>query len=218
MKFEGIIFDMDGTLVDSEIIWERAEREMFERRGLAYTDEVRQQVIGLRLDEFFRKLVEIFDLAESVDALMMELNAGLIRYLDLIEPKAGAQELIEYVASLDVPYAIASSSPLNLIHAVVEAQGWKRLIPNLYSAEVVPLGKPAPDVYLYACQQLGVQPQRSLALEDSPNGARAAVAAGMTCVAVPDFHSSPAKFAGITPHIFPSLHEVLAQLKVGGIG
>jgi beta-phosphoglucomutase-like phosphatase (HAD superfamily) len=212
-KYTGIIFDMDGTLVDSEVIWERAEQEMFADRKLVYSDEVRQQVIGLRLDAFFTKLIQIFNLPDKVEPLMHELEERFLVYVNEVQPKSGALELIEYTASLGIPYAIASSSPMSIIQGVVNAQGWSTLIPHLYTANDVPLGKPAPDVYLYACEQLNLTPSTCLALEDSPNGARAAVSAGMTCYAIPDFHSTPAKFNGITPHIFNNLHDVLASLK-----
>lgn len=213
--FDGVIFDMDGTLVDSEVIWERAEQEMFERRGITYTDEVRQQVIGLRLDEFFAKLIAVYGLTDSVEALSTELREAIIGYIHLIEPKQGAQALLEHVAEQQIPYAIASSSPMSVIRAVVAAQGWNELIPHLYTAGDVAHGKPAPDVYLYACEQLGLDPTRCLALEDSPNGARSAVAAGMICAVVPDFHSQPQQFASVTPYVYASLHEVLDALKTG---
>lgn len=212
--FTGIIFDMDGTLVDSEVVWEAAEAALFARRGITYTDEVRQQVIGLRLDAFFRKLIAIYQLNESVEALAQELDAEMLQRIpSQVKAKAGANELLAYVETLGIPYAIASSSPMSIIRAIVDAQGWTARIPHLYTADDVALGKPAPDVYLYATRELGLDARACLALEDSPNGARAAVAAGMTCYVVPDFHSAPAGFAGITPHVFPDLHAVLAHLK-----
>ncbi len=212
--FTGIIFDMDGTLVDSEVVWEAAEAALFARRGITYTDEVRQQVIGLRLDAFFRKLIAIYQLNESVEALAQELDAEMLQRIpSQVKAKAGANELLAYVETLGIPYAIASSSPMSIIRAIVDAQGWTARIPYLYTADDVALGKPAPDVYLYAAHELGLDARACLALEDSPNGARAAVAAGMTCYVVPDFHSAPARFAGITPHVFPDLHAVLAHLK-----
>ena len=130
-----------------------------------------------------------------------------------VEPKPGAQELIEYVASLRIPYCIASSSPMSIIQTTVKAQGWQDLITLLYTADDVENGKPAPDVYLYAAKELGVNPAECLALEDSPAGSKAAVAAGMTCYTIPDYHSTHVDFSSITPHVFSDLHAVLEDLK-----
>lgn len=212
--FAGIIFDMDGTLVESESVWEVAETELFAARGITYTDEARQQVIGLRLDEFFIKLKEIYGLDESVESLTEDLIERMLAIVpERVKPKPGAQELIDYADSLSVPYCIASSSPLALIHAIVESQGWGGRITARFSADEVERGKPAPDVYLYAAEKLGIPSARSLAIEDSPNGARSAVAAGMTCYVVPDFHSSPHQFREITPYVFNDLHAVRVQLQ-----
>lgn len=212
--FKAIIFDMDGTLVDSEVIWDVAETEMFADMGLEYNGEIRDQVIGLRLDEFFEKLVSIYNLEDSVEDLQAELIKRMLEKIPkMVEEKSGAQALIEWTSQQNIPYCIASSSPMSIIDATVKARNWVELIPNLYTADSVPKGKPAPDVYLYAAEQLGVKPEECLALEDSPNGARSAIAAGMTCYVVPDSHSSPERFADITPHVFSSLDEVLEQLQ-----
>lgn len=212
--FAAIIFDMDGTLVDSEIVWKEAETALFRDLGLDYTDEARQQIIGMRLDEMFTKLKRLYHLPQSVKELENDLVNRMIPLVySEVRPKPGAQALIEYAAALGIPYCIASSSPMSIIKAVVDSQGWTKLIPHLFSADDVRLGKPAPDVYLYAAEKLGANPAECLALEDSATGARSAVAAGMTCYAIPDFHTKPEAFAGITPHIFASLHEVLAMLQ-----
>ena len=212
--FKAIIFDMDGTLVDSEIIWDVAETEMFADMGLEYNGEIRDQVIGLRLDEFFEKLVGIYNLEETVEDLQAELIKRMLKKIPkMVEEKSGAQALIEWTSQQNIPYCIASSSPMSIIETTVKARNWVELIPNLYTADSVPKGKPAPDVYLYAAEQLGVKPEECLALEDSPNGARSAIAAGMTCYVVPDSHSKPERFADITPHVFKTLDEVLEQLQ-----
>jgi len=214
-KFDAVIFDMDGTLVDSEVLWEEAEGEMFAERGLDYTDEVREQVIGLRLDEFFTKLINIYELDETVDDLIHELEERmLVLIAERAIPKPGANELIDWVREMGLPYCIASSSSQNIIEAVVKSQpNWVEWFAKRYSADLVALGKPAPDVYLYAAEQLGVDPTKCLALEDSSTGAKAAVAAGMTCYAIPDFHTPHEKFADITPHVFNDMHEILALLR-----
>lgn len=212
--FKGIIFDMDGTLVDSESVWDIAEKEMFAERGLKYTMKEREHVIGLRMDEFFQKLIEIYGLDETVEALSQELIERMLEKIPtMVEAKTGAQAILEWTAAQNIPYCIASSSPMSIIEANIQAQGWEDLIPHLYTADSVRLGKPAPDIYLYAAEQLGINPRDSLALEDSPAGAKSAVAAGMVCYVVPDSHSTPEKFSGITPHVFETLNDVLAKLK-----
>lgn len=214
VAFKGVVFDMDGTLVDSESIWEIAEAEMFAERQLEYTDAEREQVIGLRLDAFFQKLIEIYGLDERVEDLADELTQRMLEKIPtMVKPKPGASALIKWTAQQGLPYCIASSSPTSIIKAIVDAMGWADIMPLYYSADDVAQGKPAPDVYLYAAQKIDVAPVRCLALEDSINGARAAVAAGMTTYIVPDAHTDKAKYAGISPHIYESLHIILEELQ-----
>ncbi len=216
MNHKAIIFDMDGLLVDSEVIWHVAEVDLFEAHGYAYNDEVRAQIIGMRLDEMFVKLHGILQFEESPLALAHELRERMLDLIpQMVKPQPGAAELIDYVVEQNIPRAIASSSPLSIINATVEAMGWGDIFTTRCTADDEAAGKPAPDVYLAAARRLGFAPSDCLTLEDSPTGARAAVAAGMTCYAVPDqSHSSPAAFAEITPHVFGNLYEVLALLRV----
>jgi HAD superfamily hydrolase (TIGR01509 family) len=215
-KFQAIIFDMDGLLVDSETVWEHAEIELIEARGRRFDKSMREQVMGMRMDEFFPKLRELFDLEDSVETLYAELVGNM---LTLIPERAtampGAAELLEYVVENQIPCAIASGSPAEIIECVVTSRGWAEVFPMRISADTVARGKPAPDVFLETARQLGVAPEGCLVLEDSPNGARAAHAAGMTCYAVADpRHIRPEAFAGITDSVFNSLHDVLAELRM----
>lgn len=214
LRPRAIIFDMDGLLVDSERIWHLAEDEVFSSRGLEYTDELRAGIIGMRMDEFMKKLREHFGLREPLEALTAEVNANMLRLIpSMVKPQPGAPEMIAFAQARAWPLAIASSSPMAIIEATVRSQGWQDVIKLRCSADDVPRGKPAPDVYLQAARLLGVAPEHCLALEDSATGARAAVAAGMTCFAVPDrSHSQAADLAEVTPHVFPDLHAVRARL------
>ncbi len=129
------------------------------------------------------------------------------------KPMPGAIEMIQYVVEQGIPTAIASSSPGIIIESVVSSQGWDKFIPVRCSAEHLLAGKPEPHVYLEAAKALDIAPMNCLALEDSPIGARAAVAAGMTCYAVPDLsHTRVEAFAGVTEHVFDTLHHVLERL------
>ncbi|PJF21100.1 MAG: hypothetical protein CUN56_12815, partial [Phototrophicales bacterium] len=183
--------------------------------GHVYTPEARAAIIGMRVDEFLTKLKEIYQLEPSVEELSDDLHERVLRLIPLeVKPQPGANEIIEYVLKHDIPHAIASSSSMRVINATLEAQGWGDKFKIRCTADDDKNGKPAPDVYLRAARLLGVEPKDCLALEDSPNGARAAVAAGMTCYAVPDkSHSTPQAFDGITPYVFDSLYDVLERLQ-----
>jgi|FLYN01.1.fsa_nt_gi HAD superfamily hydrolase (TIGR01509 family) len=210
-----LIFDMDGLLVDSEPVWAIAEDAMLEVRGRQPDSVFRTQIIGLRTNEFLGEMRRFYELEDTVDSLRADV---LNRMLELIPqrvvPRPGALELLEYVAAHNLPRAIASSSPMPVIDAVVQSQGWEKIFTVRCSGDEVAQGKPAPDVYLLAAARLNVAPSDCLALEDSPTGARAAVAAGMVCYAVPDpSHTRVDAFRGITDHVYDSLHAVLAALN-----
>jgi HAD superfamily hydrolase (TIGR01509 family) len=211
-----VIFDMDGLLVDSEPVWAIAEDAMLEERGRKPDPSLRVQIIGLRTYEFMTQLGVLYSLEESVDSLMLDLSARMLKLIpEKVVPRPGAPELVDFVFQQNLPRAIASSSPQPIIDAVVTSQKWEHVFTLRCSADDEVHGKPAPDVYLKAAARLGVHPSDCLALEDSPNGARAAVAAGMVCYAVPDpSHSGMDAFDGITPHVFDSLYSVLAILAV----
>jgi len=211
---KALIFDMDGLLVDSEPVWEEAETRIFLSHGITMERHVREQLVGLRNDEFIGRLREIYQVEVSAETLQREVISEMLGIIPRkVKSKPGALDILMYARENRIPIAIASSSPSSIIEAIVKSQGWTSVVPVRVSAETVPNGKPAPDVYLETARQLNVPPEKCLALEDSPNGARAAVAAGMTCYAVPDFaHTRVEAFKGITEYVFDSLHSVLGQL------
>jgi HAD superfamily hydrolase (TIGR01509 family) len=210
-----IIFDMDGLLVASEHVWQEAEAMLLEVRGKKLDLKIREDLIGLRMDEFLSRFKTMFGLDESIEILQEEVHRNMLALIPHeVKPQPGALEMLDYVQANRIPCAIASSSPTVIIEATIKSQGWEDLLQIRCSADSVAKGKPAPDVYLKAASLINTEPAHCLALEDSPNGAKAAVAAGMTCYAVPDgSHTRPEAFAGVTDYVFKSLHEVLAHLK-----
>jgi HAD superfamily hydrolase (TIGR01509 family) len=215
LSFDAIIFDMDGLLVDTESVWEEAERAMLSGYNVVLEPAVRAQLIGLRNDVFIAKLKDMYNLANTLEALQQDVVDRMLALIPVkAKPMPGAVEIIQYAIDEGIPVAIASSSPSAIIEAVVSSQAWGTSIPVRCSAEFLLAGKPEPHVYLEAAKTLGVAPMNCLALEDSPIGARAAVAAGMTCYAVPDLsHTRVEAFAGVTEHVFDSLHQVLERLR-----
>lgn len=215
-----MIYDLDGTLVDSERLWFQAETELLAARGHTYRAEVRAALLGLRLDSCIRIIRKAYALPESDTTLHAEL---LERMMSLVQQKLrirpGAEELLASVHALKLKTAIASSSPLTFIEGVVQNRGWdSTYFPSsrqcLFSADDVPAGKPAPDVYIAAARALNQSPKSCLAIEDSITGARSAVAASMLCFAVWDsFHSSAADFADITPYCFANLSDCIPIIQ-----
>ena len=218
-EIEAVIYDLDGTLVDSERHWHAAETSLLASRGFEYRPAVRAALLGQRLDSCIRIIRDAYQLPESELALRQELLGRMMTLVQLeMKTRPGAEELLEAIHATGLKTAIASSSPLIFIQGVVKERGWDQRFfppdrPCLFSADDVPEGKPAPDVYLAAAAAAVVPPQACLAIEDSTTGARAAVAAGMTCFVVWDsFESSAEDFAEITPHCYTDLRECIPAI------
>lgn len=212
---QAVIFDMDGLLVDSEPVWAVAESAMMQARGIQTDPEVQRSLVGLRMRDFLGGMCRAYGMTTSIDELAADITGRMIDMIpERVVPRPGAVELLAYLEARRIPCVIASSSPMAIIDATVTAQGWDRYFRMHVSGDDVQHGKPAPDIYLEAARRLGAAPAACLALEDSTNGARAAVAAGTVCIAVPDAsHTSAAAFASITPHVVASLHDVIAVLE-----
>lgn len=220
MTFSAIIFDMDGLLVDSEPIWHEVEVDLIESHGYVYSDEVRNMGIGMRVDEFAailqRHYPKLGDSAAAIETAITERLLALPP--ERIKARPGADEIVRYAAKRDIPRAIASSSTQVVIEHFVRLMGWVDLIPKRYSAQFMARGKPAPDIYLHAAQQLGLAPQTCLALEDSRAGTLAAKAAGMTCFTVPDLsHSALEEFSDINDMVFADLSAVMTEIESNGL-
>lgn len=206
---------MDGLLINSEPIWKIAEIEGFAKADLEISVEECKQTTGLRMDEvidywFERKPNNGMDKGE--------LHSFIINYmvkamLEMGEPMPGAVETVKFFAEQGYPLAIATSSPVSLLNAVVERLDIAAYFKVLCSAEHEPFGKPHPAVFITAAQQLGILNERCLILEDSINGVIAAKAARSYCVAIPEQEKfTDSKFA-IADAKFESLFKLLDRLK-----
>ncbi len=186
MKLDAVIFDLDGTLVDSEDLYFESDRRFVERFGGVYDDAFRAECIGMGTLPFCRLIKEKYGLTESVEALV-ELKDQY--YLETARGRITAfPEMLKLVQAFSVerlPMAVASGSSLTVIHEVLALTGLAPYFTHLYSSEAVPNPKPAPDIFLHAARQLEAIPAACLVFEDSQHGVAAALAAGMRVVAVP---------------------------------
>lgn len=180
----GVVFDLDGVLVDSEHLWERGWARYAGDHGVSWTDQDTASCQGQSTAEWSRHLGQrsgrpATEVAQAVIAgLVASYEAGEVPMLP------GARELVEAVAGR-VPVALASSAPRAVIDLVMDVMGMGPFFSATVSSAEVERGKPSPDVYREAVRRIGVDAARSYAVEDSSNGVRAASAAGLTVIAVP---------------------------------
>jgi HAD superfamily hydrolase (TIGR01509 family) len=206
---EAVVFDMDGVLLDSEHVWDDVRELLAAERGGRWSDRAQRDMMGMSSPEWSRYMHDEIGLAEppeEINRIVVERMLG--RYADgppLIE---GAVEAVARLAA-EWRLAIASSSNRELIDAVLASTALGPLFELTVSSEEVARGKPAPDVYLEAARRLGVDPQRTAAIEDSHNGIRAAKAAGMRTLAIPNPRFPPGADAlAEADLVLPSLDEL----------
>lgn len=208
-RFRAVVFDMDGLLLDTEVLWQRAEAELFRRHGAEYTIADAMAVMGTSFDVtaayFAQRLGEPPERgAVLVDELRVLMLAELRRE---VAARPGAVELVERLRGR-VPLALASNSSRALVDAALLTAGLTDAFDAIVTADDVQHPKPSPDIYLLACERLGVPPSQGLALEDTATGIAAAKAAGLTCIAVPQFAETDVSAAD---RIIDSLEELLAE-------
>ncbi|MGW4599906.1 HAD family hydrolase [Streptomyces sp. NPDC004457] len=182
-----VIFDLDGTLVDSEPNYYEASRQVLAEHGVPdFTWADHEGYVGISTRETVTIWRERYGLHASVAELLAATNG---RYLELAGTRTRVypqmRAFVELLAARNVPMAVASGSSPEAIRAILAGTGLGALLRTVVSADEVPHGKPAPDVFLEAARRLGVDPADCVVLEDAAPGAAAAHAAGMRCLAVP---------------------------------
>ena len=199
---------MDGVLVDSEPIWRSVEREVFGRLGIAVTDEDLVETMGVPIDEVVSLWHRRHPWDEPSRGEVVEtIVADVAERIERDGLNNGATRAVDHFRDLGLRLALASSSPLRLIRAVMSLDGLGDRFEVIHSAEREERGKPDPAVYRSTARELGVDPERCLAIEDSLNGVRSAKAAGMVCVALPETPPRDGKF-GDADLVIASLSEL----------
>lgn len=182
---EAVVFDMDGLLVDSEPLWQRARVEAFGADRLRWTEADQQRVMGSSTQawavQIQEKLGPDYTLDEIIDRVLGQMQA---LYRQAVPLMPGAREVIDLLRGR-YPLGLASGSPYRLIKTVLHEAGWDGVFSHVLSTDDLPRGKPAPDIYLAIAERMGVSTERIAVFEDSPNGILAALDAGTRVIAVP---------------------------------
>lgn len=180
---------MDGLLLETEESWHASESELFRRYGAEFTREDQLALIGTGMAFSARYYARRLGLPEErgtdlVNEMMAIMHEHVRRE---VGTRPGALELVSQLRDMGVPLGLASNSPRFLADDALATAGLADAFDAIVTADDVEHPKPAPDIYLLACERLGVTPHEALALEDSVSGVAAAKAAGLTCIAVPMF-------------------------------
>jgi beta-phosphoglucomutase-like phosphatase (HAD superfamily) len=188
-----VIFDLDGVLVDSEIWWDEVRADFARAHDRTWGVDDRAAVMGANSRAWARIMRERLDLDLPADDIERAIVDGVVdRYRREGPPTIdGATDAARRIA-MDRPVAVASSAHHDVIAAALSATDLATVFEIVVSSDEVAHGKPAPDVYLEAARRLGVDPATCLVVEDSYNGVRAARAAGMTVILVPNLAVPPA--------------------------
>jgi HAD superfamily hydrolase (TIGR01509 family) len=192
---EAVVFDLDGVLLDSEQRWNEAKEALVRESGGRWREEAPVAMMGMSSPEWSRYLREDLGVPLSREEINREIVRRMEdRFRDALPLLPGAGEAVRALAAR-WPLGLASSSNRELIDLFLSLSGFGDAFRVTVSSEEVARGKPAPDVYLEAASQLGLDAARCVAIEDSSNGIRAGAAAGMAVIAVPNPHYPPAQDA-----------------------
>ncbi|MBE2217762.1 MAG: hexitol phosphatase HxpB [Ignavibacteria bacterium] len=187
---KAVIFDMDGIILDSEPFWKEVEIEIFNSLGVPLTAEMCESTTGMRLvdvTELWYSRYPWDNKIHSLDSIIKRIVDGLIsKVREKGVMNKGVAELLDMFAEKKLPMAIASSSDMNIIDAVLDKFDIRKYFKAVHSAQNELYGKPHPAIYLTAAEKLGVEPIYCLAIEDSFNGVVSAVAARMKTAAYPE--------------------------------
>lgn len=209
---DAVIFDMDGLMIDSERVsiacWSEASAAM----GIALPDGFFLQMVGLGDRDCERLLLQHIDEARIASLFSNCHDLYEARTQAGLPLRPGILELLDLLKTHGVPRAVATSTRQPRANRKLGASGLLPYFDAVVTSSDVQHPKPAPDIYLLAAQQLGKDPARCLALEDSPAGTRAAVAAGMTAIQVPDLVHPDDSLRALGHRIVDSLHDVRALL------
>ena len=210
---QAVIFDMDGLMLDSERALLGCLAQAGADAGHDLPEDLLLSLIGSS-DAVTRQIIASRVGAESVDALLRDSYA---RYDGIVAGgvphRPGIIDLLETLAAQGIPRAVATSTRRPLALRKLETAGLLRYFEHVATSSDVAHAKPAPDIYLLAAHKLGIAPRHCLALEDSPTGVRAALAAGMTVIQIPDLLEPDETVRALGHAIAGSLHDVRGLLQ-----
>ena len=212
---QAFLFDMDGTLLDSEKVYMRSRLQAASELGLSLPPNAFYEIIGLSEENCQRALRKWLSTREVTT--MATRYLALDTYYFAASPvplKPGVLETLQYLQKRAIPCAVATSTEVKLAKEHLVRAGINRFFKEIIGGDQVKRGKPFPDIFLKTAERLGVLPQECVVLEDSFNGIKAAEAAGMIPIMIPDFKPPTPDIRRRCYQVFSSMKELLAFYRL----
>ena len=213
---EAVLFDMDGTLIDSESVFRSALFSACAELGFEMTTEIHHNIVGGTAENTKRVLHqafgEAFPFTDFHDVCTMHIQAELER--NPMRTKRGAQDLVQFLDQSGIPMAVATSSRHMHANGHLSQVGLLPYFRTVVTRDDVANPKPHPEPYLMAARRLDIHPSRCIVIEDTPTGVLAATSAGMRTILVPDTKQPPAEIAALCSLVLEDLthaHHHLAR-------
>jgi beta-phosphoglucomutase family hydrolase len=185
-EYEAFIFDMDGVIVDSENLYTEIEQNLFLQLNLNISHEEHITYQGTSNVMMWTRIKEKHGISKTLKECVDLTNQTVQSHFDSLEsiaPMDGVERLLSELRQRGVKLAVASSSTIEIINLILEKTGLRKYFPIVVDSLMAGAGKPDPAIFLMAAKLLGIQPEHCVVVEDSSNGIKAALAAGMFCVA-----------------------------------
>lgn len=189
-NIKAVIFDLDGTLVDSMNVWKEIDNELIGSCGVEVPKDFQKSIEGMGFKETMQYIIDRFDFKMTVEEMSAEVNRlALIQYSTKIPLKDGAYDFLKYLHEHDIKTGIATSNGKDILQCCLAHHQIGQLFDVTKIACEVNRGKPFPDIYLAVASELEVKPEECLVFEDIPNGITAGKSAGMKVCAIYDKYS-----------------------------
>ena len=215
MQYQAVVFDMDGVIFDTERLVIEFWKEVAKKHNIPNIEHTCIQCLGTNRVHTREIFLENYGADFPYDPYRAEVTELFnTHYKGVPLPtKPGVRELLSYLQEQDIKVGLASSTAQHLVRDEIGTAGLLPYFQTLVCGDMVEHSKPAPDIFLKACEILNADPTKSIAIEDSFNGIRSAHCAGMTPIMVPDQVQPTDEIRTLAFHVMPSLLDVLNWLK-----
>lgn len=216
-KFDGVIFDMDGLLFDTELVYYESTQKVADEMGIPYTKELYMDFIGVSDEEVKEHYHQIYQEhgEETVNEFIRRAYEETYQVFasGAVSLKEGVLELLDYLDKAEIPRVVASSNVRTAIELLLTKAGIQDRFSGIISAEDVIRAKPDPEIFNKAVALLATQPEKTLVLEDSKHGISAAKDAGIPVIMIPDLIEPTPEIKAKTLEVFDTLKKVPSYLS-----